>query len=156
MISLSAVQVRDCLGGLKNHKDACCNGTDAIPADLLKYSSSTVVQVLTHLFHSSQASAGCPNYTIISKTFLTASGNHSASIRLRVAEAEHCSNYSPLVLRPIVDKMFANLLLERVAGTVRLNVHQDRCLPPWKGNAVPIRRRTCQRSCGAAPQRYQG
>ena len=51
-------EVRDCLRSLKNHKAA---GNDGIPAELLKYSGGTGVQVLTHLFNAIIATRCVPS-----------------------------------------------------------------------------------------------
>ena len=118
---------------LKNHKAA---GGDGIPAELLKYSGGTGVQVLTHLFNAVLATR-CVPYAWRKGIVV-----HLA----KVGDRGDCSNYRPVTLLSIIDKLFAMLL-----SGIRLHVwyactSSNRCSD--LAEAHSIRYTTCWQSCG--------
>ena len=101
---------------LQNHKAA---GGDGIPADLLQYSGGTGVQVLTRLFNAVLSTRCVPSAWRQSNVVTGAKGGDGGD----------CSNYRPLTLLPIVDKLFAKLLSERIERVVCLHDQQHVFLP---------------------------
>ena len=101
-------EVCGCMRSLKNHKAA---GGDGIPAELLKYSGGTGVQVLTHLFNAVLATRCVPSARCKGIVEHLAKGGDGGD----------CSNYRPLKLLPIIDKLFAKLLSERISRVICLH-----------------------------------
>ena len=96
---------------LKNHKAA---GGDGIPSELLKYSGGMGVQVLTHLFNA-----------ILSTRCVPSAWRKGVVVHLaKGGDGGDCSNYRPLTLLPIIDKLFAKLLSERISRVVCLHDQQ--------------------------------
>ena len=104
-------EVRGCVRSLKNHKAA---GGDGIPSELLKYSGGTGVQVLTHLFNA-----------VLSTRCVPSTWRKGIVVHLaKGGDGGDCSNYRPLTLLPIIDKLFAKLLSERISRVVCLHDQQ--------------------------------
>ena len=117
-------EVRDCLRSLKNHRAA---GNDCIPAEVLKYSGGTGVQVLAHLFN-----------TIITTRCVPSAWRQGVVVHLpKGGDAGDCSNYRPLTLLPVVDKLFAKLLSDRIARAVCLH-DQQYAFRPGRGTLNPL------------------
>ena len=112
-------EVRGCMRSLKNHKAA---GGDGIPAELLKYSGGTGVQVLTHLFNAVLATRCVPSAWRQGIVVHLAKGDDGGD----------CSNYRPLILLPIIDKLFAKLLSDRISRVVCLH-DQKYAFRPGRG-----------------------
>ena len=128
-------EVRDCLRSLTNHKAA---GNDGIPAEILKYSSGTGVRVLAHLFNA-----------IITTRCVPSAWRQGVVVHLPAGgDTEDCSNYRPLTLLPVVDKLFAKLLSERTARAVCLHDQQYAFRPcigmlnPLQNLLAVVRQRT--------------
>ena len=93
---------------LKNHKAA---GGDGVPSELLKYSGGTGVQVLTHLFNA-----------VLSTRCVPSAWRKGIVVHLaKGGDGGDCSNYRPLTLLPIIDKLFAKLLSARISRVVCLH-----------------------------------
>ena len=119
-------EVRDFLQSLKNHKAA---GSDGIPAELLKYSRGTGVQVLTHLFNA-----------IIATRCVPSAWRQGEVVHLpKGGDIGDCSNYRHLTLLPVVDKRFAKLLSERIAHAVCLH-DQQYAFRPGRGTLNPLQK----------------
>ena len=117
-------EVRDCLRSLKNHKAA---GSDGIPAEFLRYSGGTGVQVLTHLFNA-----------VITTRCVPSAWRQGVVVHLpKRGDTGDCSNYRPLMLLPVVDKQFAKLLSERIARAVCLH-DQQYALRHGRGTLNPL------------------
>ena len=125
-------EVRGCMRSLKSHKAA---GGDGIPAEVFKYSGGTGVQVLTHLFNAVLATRCVPSAWRKGIVVHLAKGG----------DAGDRSNCRPLTLLPIINKLFANLLSERIARVVRVH---DQQLRSDLAEAHSIRHTTCWQSCG--------
>ena len=117
-------EVRDCLRSLKNHN---ATASDGIPAELLKYSGGTAVQVLTHLFN-----------VIITARCVPSAWHQGVVVHLpKGVDTGDYSNYRPLTLLPVVDKLFAKLLSERIARAVCLH-DQQYAFCPGRGTRNPL------------------
>ena len=110
-------EVRDCLRSLKNHKAA---GSDCIPAEVHKYSGGTGV-----------------NAGITSRCVLSAWRQGVVVHLPRGGDTGDCSNYRPLTLLPVVDKLFAKLLSEPIARAVCLH-DQQYAFRPGRGTLNPL------------------
>ena len=98
-------EVHGCMRSLKNHKAA---GGDGILAELLKQSGGTGVPVLTNLFNAVLATRCVPSAWRKGIVVHLAKGGDEGD----------CSNYRPLTLLPIIDKLSAKLLSERLSRVV--------------------------------------
>ena len=117
-------EVRDCLRSLKNHNAA---GSDGIPAEPLKYSGGTGVQVLTRLFNA-----------VITTRCVLSAWRQGVVVHLpKGGDTGNCSNYRPLTLLPVVDKLFAKLLWERIERAVCLH-DQLYAFHPGRGTLNPL------------------
>ena len=116
-------EVRDCQRGLKNHKSA---GSDGIPVELFK-SGGTGVQVLTHPFNAITTTRCVPSVWRQGVVVHVPEGGDTGD----------CFNSKPLTLLPVVDKLFAKLLSERIARAVCL-LDQQYAFRPGRGTLNPL------------------
>ena len=117
-------EVRGCRRSLKNHKAAGCDG---IPAELLKYSGGTGVRVLTRLFNA-----------VLSTRCVPSAWRKGIVVHLaKGGDAGDCSNYRPLTPLPMIDKLFAKLLSERIARVARVH-DQQYAFRPGRGTLNPL------------------
>ena len=117
-------EVRGCMRSLKNHKAA---GGDGIPSELFKNSGGTGVQVLTQLFNAVLSTRCVPSACREGIVVHLAKGCYRGD----------CSNHRPLKLLPIIDKLFAKLLSERISHVVCLHDHQY-AFRPGRGTLNPL------------------
>ena len=117
-------EVRGCMRSLKNHKAA---GGDGIPSGVLKYSGGAGVQTLTHLFNAVLSTRCVPS------AWRTGIVVHLA----KGGDGGDCSNYRPLTLPPIIEKLFAKLLSERISRAVCLH-DQQYAFRPGRGTLNPL------------------
>ena len=117
-------EVHGCMRSLKNHKAA---GGDGILAELLKQSGGTGVRVLTHLFNAVLATRCVPSAWRKGIVVHLAKGGDEGD----------CSNYRPLTLLPIIDKLSAKLLSEWLSRVVCLH-DQQHAFRPGRGTVNPL------------------
>ena len=123
-VSFTFDEVRGCLRSLKNHKAA---GSDGIPAELLKYSGGTGVQVLTHQLNA-----------IITTRCIPSAWRQGVVVHLpKGGGTGDCSIYRLLTLLPVVGKLFAKLLSDRIARAVCLH-DQQYAFRPGRGTLNPL------------------
>jgi endonuclease/exonuclease/phosphatase family metal-dependent hydrolase len=104
-------EVDKALSKLKRFKAA---GPDRVPAELLKSGGAAALQVLTDLFNAVWQRECMPSQwrkgVIVS---LYKDGDRTA-----------CSNYRPITILPVMDKLFAAVLAKRLQQHVPLHSHQ--------------------------------
>ena len=109
--------------------------------ELLSYSGGTGVQVLTHLCNAVSPTRCVPS-----------AGRQGVVVHLpKGGDTGDCSNYRPLTLLPVVDKLFAKLLSERIARAVCLH-DQQHSFRPGRGTLNPLQNLPRRRFCGSAPR----
>ena len=111
-------------GAKKTHNQ---RGGDGIPAELLKKSGGTGVHVLTHLSNAALATRCVPS------SWRKGSVVHLA----KGGDGDDCPNYRPRTLLPIIDKLFAKLLSERIASVVCQH-DQQYAFQPGRGTLNPL------------------
>ena len=106
-----ATEVAAGISRMANHK---APGDDNMPAELLKYSGPAGVAVVTKLFN---------RLWIAEKTPTKWRQGIIVSI-YKADDPTDCSNYRPLTLLPVLDKLYATLLTRRMERIVPLHDHQ--------------------------------
>ena len=117
-------EVCGCRRSLKNHKAPGCDG---IPAELRQYPGGTGVRVLARLFHAVLATRCVPSARRKGIVVHLAKGG----------DAGDCSNYRPLTPLPMIDKLFAKLLSERIARVARMHARHY-AFRPGRGTLNPL------------------
>ena len=98
-----------------------------IPAELLKYSGGVGITLLKHLLNAILATRRIPS------TWRTGIVVHLP----KGGDTGDCSNYRPLTLLPVIDKLFATLISARVIRAVSLHDHQY-AFRPGRGTLNPL------------------
>ena len=110
-VPFGVADVDQALSLMANHK---APGGDGLPTELLKYCGTRGKEILLMLFN-----------LIHEKECIPHAWREGLLISVpKTGDLTHCSNYRGLTLLPSINKLFANLLLQRLRPHVQLHDHQ--------------------------------
>jgi Reverse transcriptase (RNA-dependent DNA polymerase) len=121
---VSRAEIERAVGRLQRYKSP---GSDGLPNELLREGGNPVLNMLVSLFR------------IIWKAELVPTAWRQGVITslYKAGDRTDCSNYRPITLLPVVDKLFTSILAKRLETAVPLHDHQS-AFRPKRGTMDPI------------------